>query len=119
MNRPRPVPAVIRTALYAAGVLARRMLLLAVLLAAVLAAVELLPGDAALVTSERRGERGRPRPATPSAGPGPAGDGTVLGLDDRPAHRRPLAPPPAASRSPTCSPALSPTRCCSAGSHCW
>ncbi|MFI9169292.1 ABC transporter permease [Streptomyces lincolnensis] len=50
---PRPVPAVLRTALYAAGVLARRILLLAVLLAAVFAAVELLPGDAARATSER------------------------------------------------------------------
>ncbi|MEU0192632.1 ABC transporter permease [Streptomyces afghaniensis] len=42
-----------RTALYAAGVLARRFLLLAGLLAAVFAAVELLPGDAADATSER------------------------------------------------------------------
>ncbi len=50
---PRPVPAVMRTALYAAGVLARRILLLAVLLAAVFAAVELLPGDAGRATSER------------------------------------------------------------------
>ncbi|MEU1940502.1 ABC transporter permease [Streptomyces coeruleorubidus] len=50
---PRPVPAVTRTTLYAAGVLARRILLLAVLLAAVFAAVELLPGDAARATSER------------------------------------------------------------------
>ncbi|MFF7952664.1 ABC transporter permease [Streptomyces griseorubiginosus] len=50
---PRPVPAVVRTALYAAGVLTRRLLLLAVLLAAVFAAVELLPGDAATATSER------------------------------------------------------------------
>ena len=50
---PRPVPAGVRTALYAAGVLARRLLLLAVLLAAVFAAVELLPGDAATATSER------------------------------------------------------------------
>ncbi|MBR8642870.1 ABC transporter permease [Streptomyces tuirus] len=49
----RPVQAVIRTAVYAAGVLARRILLLAVLLAAVFAAVELLPGDAADATSER------------------------------------------------------------------
>lgn len=50
---PRPFPAVMRTALHAAGVLARRILLLAVLLAAVFAAVELLPGDAARATSER------------------------------------------------------------------
>ncbi|MGW7086685.1 ABC transporter permease [Streptomyces sp. NPDC054871] len=50
---PRPVRAVMRTAAYAAGVLARRMLLLAVLLAVVFAAVELLPGDAARATSER------------------------------------------------------------------
>lgn len=42
-----------RTALYAAGVLARRLLLLAGLLAAVFAAVELLPGDAADATSAR------------------------------------------------------------------
>jgi peptide/nickel transport system permease protein len=49
----RPAPAVIRTALYVTGVLARRILLLAVLLAAVFAAVELLPGDAADATSER------------------------------------------------------------------
>lgn len=50
---PRPVPAVVRTAVHAAGVLARRVLLLAVLLAFVFAAVELLPGDAATATSER------------------------------------------------------------------
>ncbi|MEU0386145.1 ABC transporter permease [Streptomyces chartreusis] len=42
-----------RTVLRAAGVLARRFLLLAGLLAAVFAAVELLPGDAADATSER------------------------------------------------------------------
>jgi len=52
-SRVRPVPAVVRTALYAAGVLARRILLLAALLAAVFVAVELLPGDAAKATSER------------------------------------------------------------------
>ncbi|MQS39919.1 ABC transporter permease, partial [Streptomyces katsurahamanus] len=40
-------------ALWLGGVLARRLLLLAVLLAAVFAAVELLPGDAANATSER------------------------------------------------------------------
>lgn len=51
--RPRPVPAVLRAALHGAGVLARRLLLLAVLLAVVFAAVELLPGDAADATSER------------------------------------------------------------------
>ncbi|MFH8655445.1 ABC transporter permease [Streptomyces afghaniensis] len=42
-----------RAVLRAAGVLARRFLLLAGLLAAVFAAVELLPGDAADATSER------------------------------------------------------------------
>jgi peptide/nickel transport system permease protein len=41
------------TALYGAGLVARRILLLAVLLAVVFAAVELLPGDAATATSER------------------------------------------------------------------
>ncbi|QKW09591.1 ABC transporter permease [Streptomyces sp. NA04227] len=50
---PRPVPAFLRTALHLAGVLTRRILLLAVLLALVFAAVELLPGDAATATSER------------------------------------------------------------------
>jgi len=50
---PRPVPAFARTAVHVAGVLARRMLLLVVLLAVVFAAVELLPGDAATATSER------------------------------------------------------------------
>ncbi|GGX05906.1 ABC transporter permease [Streptomyces lomondensis] len=54
----RPEPAAgsrqpARTALYVAGVLVRRLLLLAGLLAAVFAAVELLPGDAADATSER------------------------------------------------------------------
>jgi peptide/nickel transport system permease protein len=49
----RPVPALLRTALFAAGALARRILLLAVLLVVVFAAVELLPGDAAHATSER------------------------------------------------------------------
>ncbi|WP_328874811.1 ABC transporter permease [Streptomyces sp. NBC_00287] len=53
LKRPRPVPAVARAALRLAGVLARRALLLAVLLAFVFAAVELLPGDAANATSER------------------------------------------------------------------
>ncbi|GAB2855917.1 ABC transporter permease [Streptomyces deserti] len=50
---PRPVPAVVRAAGQVAGVLARRVLLLAVLLAVVFTAVELLPGDAATATSER------------------------------------------------------------------
>lgn len=50
---PRPVPAALRAALRLAGVLARRALLLAVLLAFVFTAVELLPGDAANATSER------------------------------------------------------------------
>ncbi|MFI9202036.1 ABC transporter permease [Streptomyces sp. NPDC053048] len=43
----------LRHVLRVAGLLARRTLLLAVLLAVVFAAVELLPGDAALATSER------------------------------------------------------------------
>ncbi|MGC8922664.1 ABC transporter permease [Streptomyces sp. PG2] len=49
----RPAPAVVRLPLRVAAVLARRALLLAVLLACVFAAVELLPGDAATATSER------------------------------------------------------------------
>ncbi|WP_282701284.1 ABC transporter permease [Streptomyces sp. CC219B] len=51
--RSRPVPAWARAALRLTGLLARRALLLAVLLACVFAAVELLPGDAANATSER------------------------------------------------------------------
>ncbi|MEU2060883.1 ABC transporter permease [Streptomyces sp. NPDC013455] len=52
-DAPRPAPAVARLLLRVAGVLARRVALLAVLLALVFAAVELLPGDAATATSER------------------------------------------------------------------
>ncbi|KUM77119.1 ABC transporter permease [Streptomyces curacoi] len=52
-SEPRPAPAVVRLLLQVAGVLTRRALLLAVLLAFVFAAVELLPGDAATATSER------------------------------------------------------------------
>ena len=52
-DEPRPAPAVVRLLVRVAGVLARRALLLAVLLAFVFAAVELLPGDAATATSER------------------------------------------------------------------
>ncbi|MEV1076757.1 ABC transporter permease [Streptomyces sp. NPDC050211] len=52
-SAPRTAPAVLRTVAAVAGVLARRALLLAVLLAFVFAAVELLPGDAANATSER------------------------------------------------------------------
>ncbi|MFJ3621765.1 ABC transporter permease [Streptomyces iakyrus] len=52
-DRPRPVPSAVRTVMHAAGVLTRRIMLLAALLAAVFAAVELLPGDAATATSER------------------------------------------------------------------
>ncbi|MFE7277904.1 ABC transporter permease [Streptomyces sp. NPDC057623] len=52
-DKPRPAPAAVRLLLHVAGVLARRALLLAVLLAFVFAAVELLPGDAATATSER------------------------------------------------------------------
>ncbi|MER6910468.1 ABC transporter permease [Streptomyces sp. NPDC000594] len=58
------------------GVLARRLLLLAVLLAAVFAAVELLPGDAANATSER-GETSADIDARR----------VLLGLD-RPVHER-------------------------------
>ncbi|MFF7445915.1 MULTISPECIES: ABC transporter permease subunit [unclassified Streptomyces] len=52
-HEPRPAPAVVRLLLRVTGVLARRSLLLAVLLAFVFASVELLPGDAANATSER------------------------------------------------------------------
>lgn len=52
-NEPRRALAVVRLLLRVAGVLARRALLLAVLLAFVFASVELLPGDAANATSER------------------------------------------------------------------
>ncbi|WP_197358403.1 ABC transporter permease, partial [Streptomyces clavuligerus] len=63
-------------ALWLGGVLARRALLLAVLLAAVFAAVELLPGDAATATSER-GENAADMAARRE----------LLGLD-RPVHIR-------------------------------
>ncbi|MFD7552067.1 ABC transporter permease [Streptomyces sp. NPDC059578] len=62
--------------LWLGGVLARRLLLLAVLLAAVFAAVELLPGDAANATSER-GETSADIDARR----------VLLGLD-RPVHER-------------------------------
>ncbi|MFF0445429.1 ABC transporter permease [Streptomyces sp. NPDC004609] len=49
----RPARRLLSGALRLTGLVARRLLLLAVLLAAVFAAVELLPGDAASATSER------------------------------------------------------------------
>ncbi|MFI1507742.1 ABC transporter permease [Streptomyces sp. NPDC020597] len=52
-GEPRQAPAVVRLLLRVAGLLARRALMLAVLLAFVFTAVQLLPGDAATATSER------------------------------------------------------------------